>query len=121
MTFSIFGLPVSPGIAIGRAQLVSHATLEVPQYQLRERDVAAEQVRLGAAFAAVKADFEALREEATAPGSPAELEAFLASHRAARELYPALAAWFVDRLASASTSASHARTTPTTQTAPARA
>ena len=80
MTFSIFGLPVSPGIAIGRAQLVSHATLEVPQYQLRERDVAAEQVRLGAAFAAVKADFEALREEATAPGSPAELEAFLDLH-----------------------------------------
>ncbi|MCK9283137.1 MAG: phosphoenolpyruvate--protein phosphotransferase [Rhodocyclaceae bacterium] len=77
MTFSIFGLAVSPGIAIGRAQLVSHATLEVAQYQLRERDIAAEQERLDAAFDTVRAELEALRDEATAPGSPAELEAFL--------------------------------------------
>ncbi len=80
MTFSIFGLAVSPGIAIGRAQLISHATLEVAQYQLRERDVATEQARLDAAFVAVRAELESLREEAAAPGSPAELEAFLDLH-----------------------------------------
>ena len=29
MSFALFGNAVSPGISIGRAQLVSHATLEV--------------------------------------------------------------------------------------------
>ena len=45
MSFALFGLAVSPGIAIGRAHLVSHATLEVAQYQLRERDIDAELAR----------------------------------------------------------------------------
>ena len=33
MTFSLHGQAVSGGIAIGRAHLVSHAMLEVAQYQ----------------------------------------------------------------------------------------
>jgi len=80
MTFSIFGLAVSQGIAIGRAHLVSHALLEVAQYQLRDKDVPAELVRLDAAFAAAKAELESLREEASAPGSPSELVVFLDLH-----------------------------------------
>ena len=42
MTFSLHGLAVSTGIAIGRAHLVSNATLEVAQYQVREKDIPAE-------------------------------------------------------------------------------
>ena len=80
MTFSIFGLAVSQGIAIGRAHLVSHALLEVAQYQLRDKDVPAELVRLDAAFAAAKAELESLREEASAPSSPSELVVFLDLH-----------------------------------------
>ena len=80
MTFSIFGLAVSQGIAIGRAHLVSHALLEVAQYQLRDKDVPAELERLNAAFAAAKAELESLREEASAPGSPSELVVFLDLH-----------------------------------------
>ena len=37
MTFSLHGQAVSQGIAIGRAHLVSHATLEVAHFTLRER------------------------------------------------------------------------------------
>ena len=80
MTFSLFGLAVSPGIAIGRAHLVSHAMLEVSHYRVRERDVEGEVVRLDNAFAEVRADFESVREEATAPGTPAEAEAFVDLH-----------------------------------------
>ncbi|QDX81563.1 phosphoenolpyruvate--protein phosphotransferase [Denitratisoma sp. DHT3] len=80
MSFSIFGLAISSGIAIGRAHLVSHATLEVAQYQLRERDVEAEVARLEAAFAAVSGELDALREEAAQPGTPAEIEAFVDLH-----------------------------------------
>jgi phosphotransferase system enzyme I (PtsI) len=80
MTFSIFGLAVSQGIAIGRAHLVSHATFEVAQYQLRERDIPGEVTRLDDAFASVRAEFEILRSEASAPGTPQELEAILDVH-----------------------------------------
>ncbi len=80
MTFALHGLAVSPGIAIGRAQLVSHATLEVAHYVLRERDVSSEILRLSNAFQEVKNEFDALREEAVAPGAPTELAAFVDIH-----------------------------------------
>ncbi|HEX5392244.1 MAG TPA: phosphoenolpyruvate--protein phosphotransferase [Rhodocyclaceae bacterium] len=81
MTFSIFGHAVSQGIAIGRAHLVSHALLEVAQYQLRDKDIPSEVKRLDVAFATVAAELEALRGDAHTPGSPAELGAFLDLHR----------------------------------------
>ena len=80
MSFSIFGLAVSQGIAIGRAQVIANAAMEVAQYQLRERDVVGEVARLDAAFSAVLAEFEALRVDARAPDAPAELEVFLDLH-----------------------------------------
>jgi phosphotransferase system enzyme I (PtsI) len=73
MTFSLHGLAVSPGIAIGHAHLVSHATREVAQYQIRERDVVAEMARFDAALATVRGELELIRAEAqTSPGAAAE-------------------------------------------------
>ncbi len=80
MTFALHGLAVSAGIAIGRAQLVSHATLEVAHHVLRERDVVGEIARLDAALAVVAGEFNELRQEAAAPGTPAELAAFVDVH-----------------------------------------
>lgn len=80
MTFSLHGLAVSGGIAIGRAQLISHAVLEVAQYQVREKDVAGELKRLDEAIASVAAELDALRAEASSPGSPGELSAFVDLH-----------------------------------------
>jgi phosphotransferase system enzyme I (PtsI) len=80
MTFSLHGLAVSSGIAIGRAHLVSHATLEVAHYQLRERDVPREVERFERAIEAVKSELVALRKESVAPGSPSELSAFVDIH-----------------------------------------
>jgi phosphotransferase system enzyme I (PtsI) len=80
MTFALHGLAVSSGIAIGRAHLVSHATLEVAQYVLRERDLPGEVDRLKAAFEAVRKEFAALRGEAGTPGAPTELVAFVDIH-----------------------------------------
>jgi len=78
MTFSLHGLAVSPGIAIGHAHLVSHATREVAQYQIRERDVVAEMSRFDAALATVRGELELIRAEAqTSPGAAAELSAFV--------------------------------------------
>ncbi|PKO84445.1 MAG: phosphoenolpyruvate--protein phosphotransferase [Betaproteobacteria bacterium HGW-Betaproteobacteria-11] len=80
MTFSLHGLAVSSGIAIGRAQLISHAALEVAQFQFHEKDIPGELKRLDAAVAAVTADFEALRAEAGSAGNPRELVAFVDLH-----------------------------------------
>ncbi|MCK9380413.1 MAG: phosphoenolpyruvate--protein phosphotransferase [Sulfuritalea sp.] len=80
MTFSLHGQAVSGGIAIGRAHLVSHAILEVAQYQLRERDVAGELVRFDKAVTTARAELDALRSEASVPGAPAELSAFVDLH-----------------------------------------
>ena len=80
MTFSLHGQAVSGGIAIGRAHLVSHAMLEVAQYQLRERDVAGELIRFDKAVATASAELDALRTDASVPGAPAELSAFVDLH-----------------------------------------
>jgi phosphotransferase system enzyme I (PtsI) len=80
MTFSLHGQAVSGGIAIGRAHLVSHAMLEVAHYQLRERDVAGELGRFDKAVATAGVELDALRAEASVPGAPAELSAFVDLH-----------------------------------------
>ena len=80
MTFSLHGQAVSGGIAIGRAHLVSHAALEVAHYQLRERDVAGELERFDNAVATADAELDTLRAEASVPGAPAELSAFVDVH-----------------------------------------
>jgi phosphotransferase system enzyme I (PtsI) len=80
MTFSLHGQAVSGGIAIGRAHLVSHAMLEVAHYQLRERDVTGELVRFDKAVATAGAELDSLRADASVPGAPAELSAFVDLH-----------------------------------------
>ncbi len=80
MTFALHGLAVSSGIAIGRAHLVSHATLEVAHYQLREKAVAAEIERFEAAVDVVRAELDVLHGEASMPGTPSEVAAFVGIH-----------------------------------------
>jgi phosphoenolpyruvate-protein phosphotransferase (PTS system enzyme I) len=80
MSFCLHGLAVSQGIAIGQARLVSHATLEVAHYTVRERDLPREIARFDAALAIVRAELEALRLEAEQPGSPSELAALINVH-----------------------------------------
>ncbi|HEX8986495.1 MAG TPA: phosphoenolpyruvate--protein phosphotransferase [Rhodocyclaceae bacterium] len=77
MSFALHGLAVSSGIAIGRAHLVSHATLEVAHYQLRERDVAREIERFERAVDAVRTELSALRKESA---GASEISAFVDIH-----------------------------------------
>ncbi len=80
MSFSLHGLAVSQGIAIGHAHLVSHATLEVAHYTVRERDVPREIERFDAAVATVRSELTALHAEVLAPGAPSELSALVTVH-----------------------------------------
>ncbi len=80
MSFSLHGLAVSPGIAIGRAQLLSHATLEVAHYVVPPKHIDAEVTRFDAALKSVRDELRALREDSSAEGAPSELTAFIDVH-----------------------------------------
>jgi phosphoenolpyruvate-protein phosphotransferase (PTS system enzyme I) len=80
MSFTINGIGVSGGIAIGRAQLVSHAQLEVAHYDIPKARVPEECARFDAAVETVRSELTALSGQIPA-GAPAEFEAFLNLHR----------------------------------------
>ena len=62
MSFTLHGLGVSGGIAIGRALLMSHATLEVSHLTLAPRLVDKEIARFDAALTAVKQELLLMKE-----------------------------------------------------------
>ena len=53
-SFALHGIGVSGGISIGRAQLVSHATLEVAHYQIPSSKLEAEIARFTVAIKEVQ-------------------------------------------------------------------
>lgn len=79
MSFTIHGIGVSGGIAIGRAHLVSHTKLEVAHYDIPPEQVAEEIARFDLAVRTVRGELDQLR--ATVPaGAPAEFAAFIDLH-----------------------------------------
>src|SRR5687767_2922787 len=80
VSFSLHGIGVSGGIAIGRAQLVSHATLEVAHYTIPASKVAAEIARFDTAVNEVQKELEALHGAMTSEDLPGEFGAFLDVH-----------------------------------------
>jgi phosphotransferase system enzyme I (PtsI) len=79
MSFTRHGLPVSGGIAIGHAHLVSHARLEVAHYAVPAHQVGEEVARFDTALATVRAELEELRTQIPT-NAPQEFDAFLNLH-----------------------------------------
>jgi len=80
VSFVLHGIGVSGGIAIGHAQLVSHATLEVAHYTISAEQVPAEIERLAQALRTVQKELESLHSAMTSGDAPAEFGAFLDVH-----------------------------------------
>jgi len=80
VSFSLHGISVSGGYAIGRAQLFSQNRLDAPHYVLKPDALDAEIARFDAAVAEVRAEFTSLRAHIP-EGAPSELAAFLDLHR----------------------------------------
>ena len=80
MSFTLHGLAVSNGIAIGHAHLVSHAVLEVEHYVLPGRYVDEEVARFDQAVAAVRGELDGLMA-GVAAAAPSELTAFIDVHQ----------------------------------------
>jgi phosphotransferase system enzyme I (PtsI) len=80
VSFALHGVGVSGGVAIGRAQLVSHATLEVAHYAVSAKQVPAEIERFELAVKEVQRELETLHSSMTSGDVPGEFGAFLDVH-----------------------------------------
>lgn len=78
-SFTLHGIPVSQGIAIGRAHLLTPAVMDVKHYLLAEDQVEAEVARLLAAFDVVRLELKRIRAELP-KDAPPEMEAFIDVH-----------------------------------------
>ena len=79
MAFQLFGLPVSRGIAIGRAVLVASSRLDVAHYYVAPGDIDVEVDRLRSARNAVVRELTAMKRDLPAD-APGELSALLDVH-----------------------------------------
>src|SRR5688572_3113299 len=79
MSFQVFGLPVSRGVAIGRAVLVASSRVDVAHYFIDEAQVESEITRMRTARDAVANELTTLKRDLPAE-APAELPALLDVH-----------------------------------------
>jgi phosphotransferase system enzyme I (PtsI) len=104
MTFSIHGLAVSRGVAIGRAVLVASSRMDVAHYFIAAKDVEAEIDRVRLGRDAVIEELQRLQTSITHMGpkeAPHELSALLDVHLMLlqdAELISGVKGWISDRL-----------------------
>ncbi|KVF45348.1 phosphoenolpyruvate--protein phosphotransferase [Burkholderia vietnamiensis] len=79
MSFTLHGIPVSRGIAIGRAYLIAPAALDVAHYLIDTSQIDAEVERFRAAREGVHRELEALRADLP-DDTPTEVGAFIDVH-----------------------------------------
>lgn len=79
MTFALHGIPVSKGIAIGKAVLISRAALEVSHYLVEPGKEEVEAQKLLDAFEQVRQELNQLRQ-GLPKDAPQEMAAFLDVH-----------------------------------------
>jgi phosphotransferase system enzyme I (PtsI) len=79
MSIQMFGLPVSRGVAIGRAVMVASSRVDVAHYFIEPANVEAEIARLRSARDMVVAELNTLKQDLPAE-APAELAALLDVH-----------------------------------------
>ncbi len=80
MSFTLHGIAVSSGIAIGHAHLISHTSLEVAHYVLPKQFIEDEIARFDAALLATRNEFSSLRGNRPTYAA-AEFDAFLELHQ----------------------------------------
>jgi phosphotransferase system enzyme I (PtsI) len=99
MSFQVFGLPVSRGVAIGRAVLVASSRVDVAHYFIDSSRVEGEIERLRVARDAVVNELEVLKRDLPAD-APSELPALLDVHLMLlhdEALTGATRQWVIDR------------------------
>ena len=80
MSFTLHGIAVTSGIAIGHAHLISHTSMEVAHYVLPKKFIGEEIARFDAALLATRNEFSNLRSNRPT-NAAAEFDAFLELHQ----------------------------------------
>jgi len=80
MSFTLHGIAVTSGIAIGHAHLISHTSMEVAHYVLPKQFLDEEIARFDAALLATRNEFSSLRSNRPTYAA-AEFDAFLELHQ----------------------------------------
>jgi len=80
MSFTLHGIAVTSGIAIGHAHLISHTSMEVAHYVLPKQYLEEEIARFDAALLATRNEFSVLRSNRPTYAA-AEFDAFLELHQ----------------------------------------
>ncbi len=78
-SFSLFGLSVSQGIAIGRAHVIAHAVMDAQHYLVAEEKIEAEVERLDLALKSVSAELVSFSENLP-EDAPVELSVLMDVH-----------------------------------------
>jgi len=81
VSFTIHGAGVSGGIAIGRAQLASHALLEVTHYGIHKNKIKSEKIRFDREIKTVSKELKGLKKQMASDIPEAEFEAFINLHK----------------------------------------
>jgi len=100
VSFSVHGLAVSRGIAIGRAVLVASSRVDVAHYFIEPGHVQAEIARVREARNAVVEELQRVRKEMTADAPP-EIDALIEVHLLLlqdKELETGVKQWIIERL-----------------------
>ncbi len=79
MTFSLHGMGVSRGIAIGNAHIIERDELDLGEYTIAPDQIEAETARLADAIAQAALDLRAMREKIPA-GTRADVASFIDAH-----------------------------------------
>jgi len=79
MTFTLHGVGVSRGVAIGRAHIIERAELEIDEYHVPDSDINREIIRLRDAVHQAKQDLRAVRNQIPA-STAADIAAFIDTH-----------------------------------------
>jgi phosphotransferase system enzyme I (PtsI) len=79
MSFALHGIPISGGIAIGHAHLISHANLEAAHYLVPLHQIQEEVARFDGAVSSVRDELEQLRLNVPST-APAEFVGFIDVH-----------------------------------------
>ncbi len=79
MTFSLHGVGVSDGIAIGRVHIIERERFDIPEYRIESTQVEAEVERLSQAVANAKQQLRAIRDHIPSTTS-VDISAFIDTH-----------------------------------------
>ena len=79
INFNLNGIPVSSGISIGKAKLLTHALMEVEHYTLDKKEIKNEVKRFNKAITAVKNDLNKIKNNLL-KNNQIEFETFINTH-----------------------------------------